>query len=267
MIALCRIREAVAYRREAFLAGLDRAGYRVVQHGTPESSRDLLCIWNKYTQNERDAEAWEAAGGTVVVVENGYIGHDKQGRQHYAIACHAHNGAGWWPIGTDDLRWPRLGIDVKPWRKEGQHILVCAQRSIGSRTMASPPGWAETTAKRLRQLTTREVRIRPHPGNKEPPKVLLADDLRDAHACVIWSSGCGVHALVAGVPVFYHAPNWICEGAAIRLCEAPEAVVCDDALRMQALRRMCWAQWSVDEIAAGEPFIRIRSAILERQAA
>lgn len=263
MKAICRIRHAPAYRREAWLSGLKAAGYELVDRGVPKSADDLLVIWNRYGDNEVDAARWEGHGGTVLVTENGYAGKDDKGRQYYAVAVHGHNGSGWWPVGPEE-RWSQLGIELKPWRTEGKHLLVCAQRGIGSKTMASPYRWAEETADRLRKLTDRPVRIRLHPGNTKAPAVSLLDDLRDAWACVIWSSGCGVQALIQGVPVFFSAPAWIGQGAAKPGIDAIEAPMRDDDARLKALQRMAWAQWSVEEIGSGAPFIRIRQAVAER---
>jgi hypothetical protein len=76
---------------------------------------------------------------------------------------------------------------------------------------------------------------------------------------VIWSSGAGVQALVAGIPVIYQAPHWICEGAADDALEVVERnpLGVTPISREAALQRMAWAQWSLAEIASGEPFRRL----------
>jgi len=271
VIAVCTIRDLPHYRKHAFLTGLVRVGYRVVSSGHAQGPDDLFICWNKYAANEQMADSWERAGGTALIVENGYAGRDAEGRQYYAIAAHGHNGSGWWPQGDED-RWAALGIALQPWREETPdgHILVCAQRGIGSREMASPPNWDGNAARRLRAMTSRPIRIRPHPGNK-PAVIPLETDLAGAHACVIWSSGAGVKALIAGVPVYYDAPYWVCSPAAAKAAsfgtvhdvwDAP-----DDNRRLAALRRMAWAQWSVAEIESGEPFARYLDAIKLRAAA
>lgn len=257
MIAICRIREQPHYRRDAFVNGLRRAGYSLVESGRPSGPQDLLVIWNRYGANEVAADAWEGLGGTVIVCENGYAGVDDQGRQHYAMAAHGHNGSGWFPVGDED-RLAKLGIELHPWRVGGDHILVCAQRGIGSREMASPQNWHAMAVQRLRKVTDRPIKVRLHPGN-QAPAVPLTDDLRDAWACVIWSSGCGVQALITGVPVYYDAPHWICEDGVRRVNDFG-AVVVDGGWRRRALQKMAWGQRSVAEIESGEPFVTFREA-------
>ena len=261
MKAAVHIREEPSYRSDAFRAGLVKVGYKLApyfQRGVPSDPDDLLVLWNIHRDTEGPAAEWEAQGGTVLVCENGYIGKDEIGRQLYAISTHGHNGAGWFPVG-DGSRFAALGLQLEPWTTdEAGHILVCGQRGVGSREMASPPNWHTNAAARLR-YSGREVRVRLHPGNKAPPPgtPTLTDALRGASACAIWSSSSGIKALLAGVPVLYDAPYWICSGAACRLDQHP---VRDDAARLEALQRMAWGQWRVAEIEAGEPFARMREA-------
>ena len=244
------------YRHDMFSAGLRAAGYDV-QKGTPGSvgRGDALLIWNRYGDWHDRATRFEAAGGTVYVAENGYLGpggispHAMNPRQIYALAAGGHNGQGRIPEGGPE-RFAALGVDLAPWRADGGHVLVCPNRSFGIPGMMMPPGWPADVCKRLQRLTRREVRLRPHPGNEQPKKP-LADDLAGAWAVVIWSSSAGVHALVAGIPVICEAPRWICREASWYIDEIDNPPQPD---RLGALQRMAWAQWSIEEIASGEPF-------------
>lgn len=260
MIAVNTIRMEPHYRRAAFDDGLRRLGYQLPRAAMPKDRRDLLVLWNRQGQYEADANDWEARGGTVIVCENGYIGKDELDRQLYAIAVHGHNGSGWFPVGPED-RFSALGIELKPWVEAGD-ILVCAQRGIGSRLMASPPRWEATANTMLRKLGKTAIRIRQHPG-RHAPEIPLATDLARAGACVIWSSASGVKALTMGVPVVYDAPHWICSPAAAKGFYGIDKLVRDDALRLKAMHRMSHAQWRVAEIESGEPFARILARLEE----
>ena len=246
-----KVRKEPYYRREAIEKGLKNLGYTIWPALHPTRREDLLVLWNKKRGADEDAaDRWEAAGGTVLVLENGYL--QKVDKTMYAISVHGHNGSGWFPVGDED-RFSRLGFEVKPWCTGGEYVLVCAQRGIGSKLMASPPGWAEKVGK----LHSKHglVKIRPHPGNFVA-KVSLEKDLADASVCHIWSSGAGVRALVEGVPVQHYAPHWICSEASLGGAFDPCYGGCDTA-RAKALHHMSHGQWSVDEIASGEPFARI----------
>lgn len=263
-IAVVQIRPQPHYRRDAFENGLRRVGYRIVSQYEAQTTRllptDLLVSWNR----SDSATQWEQAGGSVLIAENGYIGADAEGVQLYALALRGHNGSGRWASGGPQ-RWDALGIEVKPWRAHGEHIIIRAQRGIGPPDMASPPQWHVTASGNLRQLyPARRQVIQQHPGKPACDPQVSAEiiaALRGAWAMCIWSSAAGVRALVEGVPVFYAAPHWICEGAAVSGVGNLERPLLDDAARLQALRRLAWAQWSVAELASGEPFARLREEI------
>lgn len=263
MIAMCVIRQDPHYRRDAFLNGLKRAGYTLVDHGRPSGKSDMLVIWNRYGPNGAMADKWEEAGGTVLVSENGYIGKDENNHQLYALAIHGHNGSGFWPVGDED-RFTVLGVPIMPWveRPEG-YSLICGQRGIGTKRMASPPDWHKKAYNSLSQRQLRDLRVRLHPGNNAPT-ISLEQDLSGAADCVIWSSSSGVKALVAGIPVRYDAPCWVCSEAAERLTWTGEAHVPigGDERRTAALHRMSWAQWRISELETGEPFVRLREHAL-----
>ena len=263
-IAYCLVREQPHYRRDAFLSGLRAAGYqlRTAANGLEERG-NVMVGWNRYGTQAVLADRFEAAGGTYLCAENAYIWtggisphHLKGPRPAYALARGYHNDSTVVRMGQGD-RWSVLGVPVQPWRTAGEHVLVCENRPFGAPGRAMPAGWAQDVAGRLRKLTKREVRIRPHPGNNPPAKP-LADDLAGAWACVIWSSSAGVHALVAGVPVICEAPFWICKETAFTFFHEDYLGRVNlsqmDVNRTIALQRLAWAQWSVEEIASGEPF-------------
>lgn len=274
MKAYCLIRPQPHYRREAFLTGLRMAGLEV-RNGPPASvDRDtVVLMWNRYGDNHLLASRVEAAGGTVLVAENGYIGrgggtpkfdlHEGVEPGHYyALAIGGHNGSGQWLQGGED-RLAALDLQLKPWREGGDYILVCPSRNFGRPDMLMPSGWVQQVSRALRQVTRLPIRVREHPGNSRPQRE-LDEDLQGAVAVVIWASSAGVHALAQGVPVICGAPWWICKGAAFSGFDRVQ-LLADPAdagrfgrimryARQGAFERLAWAQWTVDEIAGGEPF-------------
>lgn len=255
--AFCLIRRQPFYRHDAFMAGLKAAGFQVYE-GAPKNPpyfEDVLCIWNRYGEVEAIADRFEAAGGTVIVAENGYLnpggGNPKfdahEGKPgYYALALDGHNGSGRWPAG-DGSRWKALGIELKPWQKnEGGHILICPNRPFGSRWMQPPPSWLESIGTRFLGETSREVRIRKHPGNARPERP-LERDLENCQVVVVWASTAGLHALIAGIPVLCCAPYWIGKPADLPHVDG----------RLRAFERLAWAQWHIDEIATGYSFERL----------
>ena len=248
-------RQEIHYRHDAFSAGLKAAGYEVRgDYSAGGGPGNVLLIWNRYSTYHDIATRFEATGGTVLVAENGYLGpggispHAMNPRTIYALGRGAHNDSGAIPEGGPE-RWAALGVDLKPWRASGEHIVVCPNRSFGMPDRMMPPNWPIDVCNRLRKLTRREVRLRPHPGNA-PAKKPLAEDLAGAHCVVIWSSSAGVHALASGIPVFVESPFWIMKG-----CNAGadiEHPLMPD--RIPHFQRLAWGQWALPQIEDGTAF-------------
>lgn len=233
------------YRLHVFSEGLKRHGYKIISdRNYHPNQNDLVLLWNRNPPFEKIAQRYEAAKATVLITENGYVGDTK------ALAKNKHAGAGWWFVGEDD-RWSRLGVDVRPWRKDGDHILVLPQRSIGQPGVAMPRNWERTVTERLAKLTSRPIRVRKHPGKDRGKEPTLEQDLANAWAAVTWASGAGVKALIEGVPVFYDLKEWIGGPAGSCVWDIENPVLGD---RMSMLHRLAWAQWTWSEIESGEAF-------------
>lgn len=265
--AFIMLRAAPAYRRDAFAAGFERLGYRVRFDAAPaEPERgDVLVIWNRYGAGAAAASAFDRVGQPVLVAENGYLGRDRRGRLYYALARDGHNGTGRWPVGGPE-RWCALGRRLRPWRRDGRHVLVCGQRGFGYNPMAMPDDWPDRVEAELRRLTDRPLWFRAHPARRRrlPSAAYdrltdyakpLAADLKDAWAVVVWSSNAATEALLAGCPAFYTGPHIVTAGAAeagLANLEAPRRPE-----RRPVFERLAWAQWSVAELSDGAPLHRL----------
>lgn len=254
------IREAPWYRREAFVTGLRAAGYEVLlRHPDKARAGDVLCQWNRYGSNHSQATQFESEGGTVLIAENGYLGNGgvspkfdvhpagPRSDSYYALGLGFHNDSE--RVLTGPERWAGMGIELKPWRTTGDHVLVCPNRSFGVGNRVMPTDWAENVKRRLQRATKRPLRIRAHPGN-DAPKRPLSEDLKGCWLVVIWSSSCGVHALAQGIPVICEAPHWILKGAA----SGGDVDTPDYPERLPHFEGLARGQFTCQEIAKGVPF-------------
>ena len=229
--------------RDKLIKGIQALNFETIDRPSSNPHRDdLLLLWNRLPTRNKDAEIYEKAGAKVVIAENGWIGKDT-----YAICLNHHNGAGYWRV-KNESRWPSFGIEVKPWRTKGEHILVVPQRGIGVPPVAMPRDWTPKVLERLSAVTSRPIVVR-YPEFRIHP---IEPEFRDAWAVVTWASGAGIKAIASGIPVFYEMPKWI-GGLAARMgiddLENPYL-----GERDTMFHALSWAMWRPEEIERGDPF-------------
>ena len=127
---------------------------------------------------------------------------------------------------VDPSRWQQIkrdiGLELKPWREHGSHILICLQRNGGwSMGGLDVMQWCNSTIKTIRKYSDRPIVVRAHPGDKRARQYLrlnhpnvrisnsisIEDDFINAWAVVTYNSSPGVAAAIEGVPVFVTDPN------------------------------------------------------------
>lgn len=149
-------------------------------------------------------------------------------------------------------RFERFGIEVKPWRNGGRHVLVTTQSDLWHRQWCgmSQEQWAEMVVAEIRRHTDRPVDVchKPSPcyGAHDPS---FESRLDDAWAVVTHSSSTGVKALLEGVPVFSLAPSCLSVMGSADLAEI-EAPRRPDG-REQWAWNLAANQWTLAEIEDG----------------
>lgn len=238
--AYLNLRHSVPERRAAWHSGLERNGYTVVDVEVPETLRpkndgDIFVSWNRHQGGGGAADRFTHVGCKVLITENATWGNGFVGGHWYTVARDYHNVVGMFPVGGPE-RWDALDVPLGEWRTEGE-VVVLASRGIGPIAHRQPFGWPEHAQR------VYGGRIRRHPGTR--PALPLLDDLARAGLVVTWGSGSAVLALIAGVPVTSCMPRWIAKQDN------------SEAGRLAMLRTLAWAQWRIEEIAAGEPIARL----------
>lgn len=234
--AYLNLRYTIPERRRVFATGLEKLGYEV-HHGitmTPRSG-DILVTWNRIGGANEAAKVFERNGCTVLVTENATWGNGFQGQHWYTIARNYHNTAGRFDHHGPE-RWDSLNVDLEPFRNSGETVIL-PQRGIGSKPTAMPRQWPQGVLKR------HGGRIRAHPGKGSGTP--LERDLANCGTVVTWGSGAAIKALMMGCKVISEMPNWIGEQ------DNTEQV------RLDMLRNLAWAQWTMAEIESGEAFARL----------
>jgi hypothetical protein len=147
----------------------------------------------------------------------------------------------------DHKRLKALGVEVKPWKRNGKHIVVVEQ-SEHFLELVGAKDWLKRVLRDLPTVTDRPLRIRRWSRDKEKLGHSLQEDLKDAWALVTHASAAANEALLAGVPVF---ATGLCAAGPLggRLAEIEKPRYPDN--------REAWAaglagmQWNLEEMKSG----------------
>lgn len=186
-------------------------------------------------QAQREGRAW-------YYLDNGYFraGH-YHGYYRATRNAYQHDGSG--RHGPD--RFERLGLEIKPWRAGGRHVLVCPPGDVWAGLMDfDAADWLRATLAQIAAHTDRPVVVRhkktPHP---------LSVDLTDCWALVTYMSNVAVTSLLEGVPVFATGPCAAARMGRTNLLHIESAYYPPD--REQWAWNLAANQWTLDEMRAG----------------
>ena len=188
----------------------------------------------------------------------------------------------------EPARWSavqqNLNIHLKPWRTQGNHILLCLQRDGGwSMGGVEVLDWAMKIILQLRRYTNRTIRIRAHPGDKRAkkycdrlmklcvgrrllnvelstPDTSLEHDLKNCWAVVNHNSSPAVGAAIEGIPVFVTDPerSQVREIAETRLDKIETPITPD---RDAWIQRLSQFHWSHQELQDGTAWAHMRKFV------
>jgi hypothetical protein len=181
----------------------------------------------------------------------------------------------------DPDRWKKisrdLGITMKDWRTQGDHILICTQRNGGwSMQGLNVVAWLNQTITELRKYTDRPIIVRGHPGDKEAKKYLntktkswtlskndsILEDFKNAHAVVTYNSSPGVAASIEGIPAFVTDPTpqisqaYDVANVGLKHIENPEL-----RDRQSWIEKIAMCHWKFEETGSGEAWQHIKKYI------
>jgi len=183
--------------------------------------------------------------------------------------------------GNNSSRARRLGLELKPWRKDGEHILICGQhdKSQQWQNMPSMSTWVMNTIEEIQKYTKRPILFRPHPRctlphieheytnvRRQDPRYINGtyDDFDmgfdNIWATVSYSSNPGIHSIIEGVPAFV-SPSSLAYDVAndIDFLQDIENPIMPD--RTQWLNDYAHTEYTVEEISQGMPLKHLTSKL------
>jgi len=180
----------------------------------------------------------------------------------------------------DPARWnlisSKLGIKLKPWKKNGSDILICCQRDGGwsMRGNALMP-WLVKTIKQIRLKSDRQILVRFHPGDKNivTHKRMLAryrlpnvkvshsdsilQDFATAYCVINYNSSPAVAAAIEGIPAIVLDPERS-QAASVSTHALADIDNLKEFDRELWIQKMAQMHWTLDELKDGTAWRHLR---------
>ena len=273
---------------EAFAKSVIDAGHKVVYNepyrvGGHYSNYDVAVIWSvlwhgRMSKNQTVWEQNRMLDKPVIVLEVGGINRGTT----WKVGLNGINRTAYFGDKDNDrVRADSLGLVCKPWRSDGDFILVCGQhdKSLQWESMPSMSNWFMQTYKEIRKHSQRPILLRPHPRcrlpnielglekvyRQEPRKLTGTYDDFDMkfdniHATVSYSSNPGIHSIINGVPAFVGTSSLAYDvGNDIDFLHDIENPLRPD--RQQWLNDYAHTEYTIEEISQGLPLKNLTSEL------
>jgi len=170
------------------------------------------------------------------------------------------------------------GVNLKPWRVTGNHILIFCQRPKGFNMFIDQETWLDDTIAKIRQYSNRPIMIRMHPGDgtrekqihkirkkhRKAVSISYHENIRDALAdcwCTVGiNSTPNVVSAIEGIPGYIEDPghSWAADVAFTDLSQLENPPMPD---RSQWVNKIANIHWSNDEVKSGQLWSAIKRYI------
>jgi hypothetical protein len=167
---------------------------------------------------------------------------------------------------------------LKPWRTQGNHILILCQRPKGFNMFTDQDAWLEKTVDKIRKISSRPIVVRMHPGDgsrfKQIEKIQkrygssvtidqhanIRDALQNCWCTVGINSTPNVVAALEGVPGYIEDPrhSWATDVAFTDLRYINNPPLPD---RNEWIHKIANIHWSNQEVISGRLWSNIKSYI------
>lgn len=178
----------------------------------------------------------------------------------------------------DPARWEKikkdLNMTLNPWRKNGDHILVCLQRNGGwSMKGLDVVQFFNNIVREIRMYSDRPIVVRTHPGDKRSSSYVknlvgsnirissnatLLDDLQNAWATVVYNSSPGVASTIEGIPAFIIDPNFS-QASEVSNHNISKIENPDLPERLHWIQKMAQCHWTQEDLSNGTTWQHMRN--------
>ena len=259
---------------DAFANSLNNNGHDVAYN---DLSSDVNVIWSVLFNGRMagNKAVWEQQKPTIVLE----VGGIKRGTTWKVGLNGINRDAYFGPSGNSSDRVRLLGLQVKPWKYDGEHILIAGQhdKSLQWKDMPAMATWVHDTITFIRAQTDRPIIFRPHPRcplpaiehdfkhvkRQEPLQIKGSYDDFDMQfnniwATVSWSSNPAIHSIINGVPAFTGPSSLAFDVAEQNLRNIENPLYGD---RTQWLNDYAHTEYTIEEISQGIPLKHLTSKL------
>ena len=168
----------------------------------------------------------------------------------------------------------KIGFDLKPWRTDGNHILICLQRNGGwSMQGLDVMDWCVKTILEIKKYSNRPIIVRAHPGDKNAKNYLklnvpdvkistnqnILDDFKTAWATITYNSSPGVASAIEGIPVFVTDTNTR-NSQAFSVCNTELKNIENPTMteRQDWVEKLAMSHWNFQDLESGNAWSHIK---------
>ena len=260
---------------DAFANSLNNNGHDVAYN---DLSADINVIWSVLFNGRMagNKAVWEQQKPTIVLE----VGGINRGTTWKVGLNGINRDAYFGPSGNSSDRVRLIGLQVKPWKYNGEHILIAGQhdKSLQWKDMPAMATWVHDTITFIRAQTDRPIIFRPHPRcplpaiehdfkhvkRQEPLQIKGSYDDFDMQfnniwATVSWSSNPAIHSIINGVPAFTGPSSLAFDVAEQNLRNIENPLYGD---RTQWLNDYAHTEYTIEEISKGIPLKNLTSKLI-----
>ena len=262
---------------DAFHAGANALGHDIVVNGNDGIDVIWSVLWNGRMAGNRSI--WErniSQSKPTIVLEVGGI---KRGTTWKVGLNGINRDAYFGPSGNNSTRADELRLKVKPWRYDGDYILIAGQhdKSLQWQNMPRMSQWVMDTIENIQAHTDRPIIFRPHPRcrlesierqyknvyRQEPVHLSGTYDdfdmnFNNIYCTVSWTSNPGIHSVIEGVPAYTSTSSLAWDVSIKSLTNINNLPQLD---RQQWLNDYAHTEWTVEEISQGIPLKHLTSKL------
>ena len=262
---------------DAFRIGANSLGHDCVNDGDDGIDVIWSVLFNgRMAGNQAIWERCQRESRPCIVLEVGGI---KRGETWKVGLNGINRDAYFGNTGHNNDRAKQLGLELKPWRSDGENILICGQhdKSLQWKDMQPMSQWVMDTIQFIRAQTKRPILFRPHPRcplpaiehefkdvkRQQPYQIKGTYDDFDMGfdniwATVSWSSNPAIHSVIEGVPAFTGPSSLAFDVTLQNLRQIEDPLYCD---RTQWLNDYAHTEHTIEEISQGIPIKNLTSRL------